>query len=730
VSDAQASGERASVERAGVEQAGLEQAGLEQAGLEQAGLEIDRYELAAGPAYHFVVSRRTVFRVLGGGLVVVLLARDGAAQESGARSRGRTPQQIGAWLHIAEDGTVTGYTGKVEVGQDARTSLSQAIADELAVPLASVRLVMGDTATTPFDAGTFGSRTTPAMAPQLRKAAACARERLRALAAQSLGVDGKTLVIAAGAVTHPPSGRSLPFGALTHGQKLLEAIGDDAPVTPAARWTVAGQPIPRIDARAVVTGQRRYVSDLTRPGMLRGKVARPPHFGARAESVDATRVRGARVVHDGDFVGVVAPDEDTASRAVSALGVQWTLLDQPAVGSADLVAHLRRTAKAGRTEHAAGDVGAGLAAGTRRLTQSYSTAYIAHAPLEPRAAVAEWQGQGQGDGERLTVWTGTQRPFGVRRELAEAFRLSEDQVRVIVPDTGAGYGGKHTGEAAIEAARLARAAGKPVKLVWTREEEFTWAYFRPAAVVDIRSAIAADGALTAWEARTLNAGTAGLQTPYAVPHQAHVFVPTDAPLRQGSYRALASTANHFARETHMDELAAQAALDPLAFRLRNLTDPRLRAVLQAAAARFGWPRRAAGLACGTEKGGYVATCAAVKIEGQQVRVERLVTAFECGAVVNPDGLRNQVEGAALMGLGGALFEAVDFADGRVLNGRFSSYRVPRFLDLPVLETVLVDRKDLPSAGAGEAPIIAVAPAIGNAIAAATGRRLRSLPLRL
>jgi isoquinoline 1-oxidoreductase len=692
-------------------------------------LEPDRYELAAGPTYHFAVTRRELLEVVGGGVVVLLLCRPAQAQESGVAGRGgRGPTQIGAWLHIAEDGTVTGYTGKVEVGQDARTSLSQAIADELAVPMSQVRLVMGDTSVTPFDAGTFGSRTTPAMAPQLRKAAACARERLRTLAAAALAVDGKTLVLADGAVIHPPSGRRLPFGELTHGQKLLEAITDDAPVTPPAHWKVAGQPVPKVDARAVVTGQRRYASDIQRPGLLRGKVARPPRFGARPTSVDgraASRIKGARVVHDGDFVGVIAPDEDGAARAVAALSVEWKLPDERPPSSAELFDHLRRHAKEGRSEPGAGDVAAGLAAGKHQLSGSYTTAYIAHAPLEPRAAVAEWEG------DRLTVWTGTQRPFGVRRELADAFRLPEEQIRVVVPDTGAGYGGKHTGEAAVEAARLARAAGKPVKLVWTREEEFTWAYFRPAALIDLRSGVSAEGKLTAWEAHNFNSGTAGLRTPYAVPHHRHVFHATDAPLRQGSYRALASTANHFARETHMDELAAMAGLDPVAFRERNLTDPRVRAVLRAAADRFDWGARRAGVgvACGTEKGGYVATCAEVSVRDNVITVQRLVTAFECGAVVNPDGLRNQVEGAALMGLGGALFEAIEFAEGRVQNGRLSAYRVPRMADLPVLQTVLLDRKDLPSAGAGEAPIVAVAPAIGNAVFAATGRRLRSMPLR-
>jgi isoquinoline 1-oxidoreductase len=343
--------------------------------------------------------------------------------------------------------------------------------------------------------------------------------------------------------------------------------------------------------------------------------------------------------------------------------------------------------------------------------------------------VAEWT-----DG-KLTVWTGTQRPFGVRSELAAAFRLPEESVRVMVPDTGAAYGGKHTGEAAVEAARLARAAGKPVKLVWTREEEFSWAYFRPAGVIEVRSGVRRDGTLTAWDFQNYNSGAAAIRTLYEVPHQHIEFHASRSPLRQGSYRALAATANHFARETHMDELAHALALDPLEFRLRNLKDARLRAVLEKAAASFGWGGRAPaqhgfGLAGGFEKGSYVAACAEIAVDPatQQVRILRVVTAFDCGAVVNPEHLRSQIEGSLIMGIGGALFEAIDFDQGKVKNARFSSYRLPRFSDLPRLETVLLDRKDLPSAGAGETPIVALAPAVGNAIFAASGIRLRSLPL--
>jgi isoquinoline 1-oxidoreductase len=343
--------------------------------------------------------------------------------------------------------------------------------------------------------------------------------------------------------------------------------------------------------------------------------------------------------------------------------------------------------------------------------------------------VAKW------DGDNLTVWTGTQRPFGVRGQLAEAFRIPEDQVRVLMPDTGSGYGGKHTGETAIEAARLARAAKRPVKVVWTREEEFAWAYFRPAGVMDVMSGVRADGTIAAWEFHNYNSGSAGIRSYYNIPNQRIAFHATRSPLRQGSYRALAATANHFARESHMDELAHALKMDSLEFRLKNLKDERLRAVFEAAAKKFDWGKTNAsgqgfGMGGGYEKLGNIATFVEVNVDRTtgEVKVVRIVSAFECGAIVNPDNLRNQIEGSNVQGLGGALFEAIEFENGKILNGRMSEYRVPRFRDLPIIETVLLDRKDLPSAGAGECPIVGLAPAIANAIYQATGTRLRALPL--
>jgi nicotinate dehydrogenase subunit B len=273
-------------------------------------------------------------------------------------------------------------------------------------------------------------------------------------------------------------------------------------------------------------------------------------------------------------------------------------------------------------------------------------------------------------------------------------------------------------------------------VVWTREEEFTWAYFRPAGIIQVKSGAQRDGTLVSWEFHNYNSGPAAMTTPYAVANQLIQFHPSKSPLRQGSYRGLAATANHFARESQMDAIAHELQMDPLEFRLKNLSDQRLRAVFEAAAERFGWGKekasseRAFGMAGGFEKGGYIATCVEVALnpKSKGFRIRRVVEAFDCGRVVNPNGLENQITGAIIQGLGGALFEQVKFADGKILNGRFSEYRVPRFADVPAIEVVIVDRKDQPSAGAGETPIVGLAPAVANAVFAASGTRPFNLPI--
>ncbi len=663
--------------------------------------------------------RRDFFAVLGGG-IVVLLVDDSDAQEAGGGARRGfnepMPTALSAWLHIGANGTVSIFTGKVEVGQNARTSLTQAAAEELRAPVNSIVLTMGDTDLTPFDMGTFGSQTTPRMWPQIRKAAATAREMLIDLAARKWKVERAAISVANGRVV--AGDRSAGFGELTSGEKLTRTIAAGAALAPATEWKVAGTSVPKVGGRDIVTGAHKYAYDARLPGMQFGRVLYPPAFGATLLSLDSTAaeaMRGVKVVREGDFVGVAAPDPFTAEKALAALKAEWKQVVAEA-SARDVYAYFKKTAQT-------------AAAPTPGLPlTSYMVAYIAHVPLEPRAALAEW------NNDRLVVWTGTQRPFGVRSELARHFQMPEERVHVLMPDTGSGYGGKHTGDAALEAARLAKAAGKPVKRAWTREEEMTWAYFRPGGVIEVGARLNPDGTIAEWEFHNYNSGPSALNSPYEIPVKREQHHPSKTPLRQGSYRGLAATANHFVRESYMDELACSARLDPLEFRLKNARTERLRNVIQAAADRFGWKSRKKaegrgfGMAAGFEKGGYVATCAEISVTNGVVKALRVVEAFECGAVVNPEHLTNQIEGAIAMGIGGALFEQIDFADNRILTNKLSRYRLPRFADMPVIETVLLDRKDIVSAGAGETPIVGIAPAIGNAIFDATGKRIRSLPM--
>jgi nicotinate dehydrogenase subunit B len=686
-----------------------------------------------GPWDMSAPGERDWFGVLGNGLVVV----------SPPSPAGTWPRSWGAWVHVAASGIVTAFTGKVDVGQDNQTALRLLAAEELAVDPVGVRLVQGDTDLCPYDPGTFGSRSMPDAGEALRRAAAGAKEVLIELAAARLDGPHARLRAEQGSVACGRTGIRLPYSALLAGKRRVEVLAADPPLTSPPDWTTAGRPYaaPRADA---VTGARCFVSDLRWPGLRHGAVLRPPAPGAVLRSADAAAagaMPGVIVVRDGDFIGVTAGDPATARRAMAAIRADW---DQPGPGPVDLETYLRTHLVDGEgwqraVSSQAGDPDAELASAATGVQATYTTAYLAHVPLETRAAVAEWE-----DG-RLTVWTGTNVPFAVRARLSRAFGIGEEAIRVIVPPVGGGFGGKH-GDEAIEAARLARGAGRPVMVHWSRAEEFQQGFLRPMAVIDVRAGLDADGLITAWDFLDINAGANGFAFPYAVPNRRLRYQPAASPHAQGPYRALSATANTFARESHIDALAYIAGADPLRFRLRHLDDERLAAVLEAAAGRFGWPPgwqpagrpdwrdgqwawRGTGLAIGLEKGGRVATCAEVLCDAAgQVRVTRIVTAYECGAVVNPDTVISQIEGGTVMALGGALFESVTFDHGRIAMPSLSGYRLPRFTDVPELDVVLFDRRDLPPAGAGETPLIAVAPAIANAIFAATGRRLRSLPL--
>jgi nicotinate dehydrogenase subunit B len=693
-------------------------------------------ELPPAPRFQFAMDRRKFLQLTGGGLVVAFIFQDIFSDEKKNLSdqTSADPANVDAWIHIGEDGKITVCTGKVEVGQNIRTSLSQLVAEELMVPLSSITMIMGDTDLVPYDSGTYGSLTTPQMGPRLRKAAATAREAMIKMAAKNWNTPATNLKAENGMIIDSTGNKKMGYGELTKGKQLLMPIAENVKLIAAKDWKVAGKTVPRVNDRTFITGKHVYVSDMKLPGMVYGKVLRAPSYGAKlleADTTKASSLPGVMVVKDGNFVGVTAPDVKTAAKALQSINAKWEeRKEQPSNENIFewLVQDAVRTDGGKNPGDIKGDIERGLKEADFKHSKTYNIHYIAHVPLEPRAAVAEWV-----DG-KLTVWTGTQRPFGVQQELADVFKLNKEKVRVLVPDTGSGYGGKHTGEAAIEAARLAKEVKRPVKLVWSREEEFVWAYFRPGGVIEVSAGVNRDGTITGWKFINYNSGGAGLDTQYKISNQQIAHLPSGTPLKQGSYRALASTANVFARECHMSDLARLIKMDQLAFRVKNLEDERFIAVLQAAAKAFGWKGSKTrghgyGIAGGFVKGGYVGCCTEVMINSdKEVKVIRITQAFDCGAIVHPKHLESQAMGSIVQGLGGALFEAIHFANGKILNPGLSAYRVPRFSDLPKIEILLMDRKDQPSAGAGEACIVGIAPAIRNAIVDATGIALNTLPM--
>ena len=687
--------------------------------------------------YDFGLKRRSFVQLLGAGLLLAVSVAPALAQRRGGRGGGGA-RSIAARVHLGKDGSITVMVGKVEAGQGARAELSEAAAEELRVPVSRIQLVMADTSLVPDDGITAGSGSSPRTVPAVRHGAAAAREALIAFAAQRWSAERSTIHVQDGKATRASSPAALSYADLAAdaeaAKALDQAIPSDIAITPVTEWKGLGNPTPRPNARDIVTGAHQYPSDISRPGMLYGKVLRPPSYGAKLTAIDlapAQAVKGVIAARDDQFVGVAAPTRFLAETALDAIAKTAKWQATPQSSSKELYDYLLKHVQGGVPANPFADV---LAQAKQVLRQTYHIAYAQHAPLEPRAAVAEWA-----DG-KLTVWTGTQNPFGCRSELARAFHLADDQVRVIVPDFGSGFGGKHTGEAGVEAARLAKAAGHPVSLRWTRREEFTWAYFRPAAVIQIEAGLDDKGSVACWHFVNINAGGSGVETPYRIAKHQSESLRSEAPLRQGSYRCLAATGNNFARESFMDELAAAAGADPLAFRLAHLDNPRLRPVLETAAQRFGWqdgikrkkPNTGIGLSCGTEKGSYVAACAEVEVDpgSKRIAVRRVCQVFDCGAILNPSNLLTQVQGAIIMGLGPALREEISFENGEQLNASFRRYQVPRFADVPELDIRLLDRPDHDSAGAGETPIIAIAPAIGNAVFQATGQRLRSMPMRL
>jgi nicotinate dehydrogenase subunit B len=697
---------------------------------------------APWPVEDRFMDRREFFQRVGGGIVVVIAAGDLAALEALVthdEAQQPYPSDFNAYLRIAEDGRVTVFSGKIEMGQGVTTSLAQMAAEELGVAVDAIQMVMGDTATCPWDAGTWGSLTTRVFGPALRAAAAEAREVLLELAAERLAVPADRLRARDGVVhVADDPGRSVGFGELARGQRIERVLDREAVLTAVRDFTVMGRPLGHLDAVDRVTGAAKFAGDIRLPGMLRARILRPPAHGATLRRVDTTAARalpGVVVVEEDGLVAVLHEDPEQAEHALDRVVAEYDVPESP-LDETSIHQHLLERAVEVAVPAETGDLQRGAAACAEVFEHTYLDGYVAHAPMETHTALAVVED------DAATLWISTQTPFGDQQRVARTLGLPVDAVRVITPPVGGGFGGKASSGQAHEAARLARITRRPVQVMWSREEEFFYDTFRPAAVVKIRSGIDNAGRIALWDYRVYAAGARGAELFYHVPHHrvasygARQSGPGLHPFATGPWRAPGANTNTFARESQIDIMAARAGMDPLEFRLRNTRDPRMRSVLEAVAERFGWEAapapsgRGVGLACGIDAGTYVAHAARVEVDPEtgQVQVRRVVCAQDMGVVVNPEGAAMQIEGCVTMGLGYALAEQVRFRGGRILDTNFDTYRIPRFSWLPEIETVLVRNDDLAPQGGGEPAIICMGGLIANAVFDATGVRVFSLPI--
>ncbi len=682
------------------------------------------------------VSRRNFLKAVGGGIVIFFMVGDPSAVEAQRGGRG-LPDDFNAFLRIGPDGRVTCFTGKIEQGQGIITSLPQMLADELDVSVESVDIVMGDTSLCPYDAGTYGSLTTRFFGPPLRAAGAEARAVLIELAADELKVTKEQLVAENGAVfVKDQKDKRITYADLAKGKALARRANPKPAVKKPSELKVMNKDFLRRDAKDKVTGQAKYAGDIRLPDMLYAKVVRSFVHGAKLKSIDtsaAEKIEGVRIVRDGDLVAVLHKNPDDAAVAVAQVKAEFETpsLD---VDSETIFDHLLKNAG---QERPVGAPGGQLEEGEKQaetvVEQTYLDGYKAHAAIETHTALAHVEG------DKATIWASTQTPFPLRDQAAQALGLSPANVRVIPPFLGGGFGGKTANQQAIEAAKLSKAAGKPVQVAWDRAEEFFYDTFRPAAVVKIKSGISKEGKLVLWDYRVYFAGERGAAHFYDIPNSRTLSIGGGAgshPFGTGAWRAPANNTNTFARESQIDIMAAKAKMDPVEFRLKNMKDERMIRVLKAAAEKFGWKPapapsgRGLGVACGIDADTYVATIAQVEVNKRngRVQVKSVSCAQDMGLAINPEGAKIQIEGCITMGLGYALTEDVRFKGYRVLERNFDTYEIPRFSSLPKIETDILDLKDEPAHGGGEPAIITMGAVVANAIHDAVGARMLRMPM--
>ncbi len=692
--------------------------------------------------------------------------------------------RLAQWLRFERDGSISVFSGKVEIGQGILTALAQIVAEELDLPLDRVRMAPADTTHSPDEGVTSGSLSIMHSGSALRQACAEARALFVERAAQRFGVTAQSLRVIEGHIISQDGAHRASYADLAAGEVLNRNAQGTAGVKPAAEYRVVGSSAARRDIPGKIAGLPSFIQDLVLPGMLHARVLRPPAQGARLRSLDDARVRAmpgvTAVMRDGDFAGVLAEREDQVLRALEALRRDCTW-DAPPPLPLDAEAFLKQnvTHSAVLREKADPSVpGAGA-----RLAARYTRPYVAHASLAPSCAVALWDNAGENGSRRaaVTVWSHTQGIFNLRTDLARALRLPAERVLVRHVEGAGCYGHNGADDVALDAALLARAApGRPVRVQWTREDEFAWEPYGPAMVMELEAAFdpARPGRIADWQYRFWSNGHGArpgrsegcallaswhLAEPLARAPTVNPPLPNGGaernalplyefpnerivnhyvaavPLRVSALRSLGAHGNVFAIESFMDELALAADADPVSFRLGHLSDARARAVIEAAATQAGWAswnreiERAAnrghglGFARYKNLGAYCAVIAEVEVE-RELRVRRLVIAVDVGLIINPDGVRNQIEGGAIQATSWVLKEQVRYDTERITSRTWTDYPILRFSEVPEVEVVLLNRPELPSTGAGEATQGPVAGAIANALWSALGVRVRDLPL--
>jgi nicotinate dehydrogenase subunit B len=685
------------------------------------------------------LKRRDFFKLLGGGIFIYFTTCDPSELLAlPLAQRRERPTDYNAFLRIAEDGTVSCFTGKIEMGQGPITSLAQQIADELDVAYESVMMVMGDTGICPYDRGTYGSLTTREFSHSLRAAGAEAKAVLLELGAEYLELDKNDVKASKGVVSGISSPQKrVTYGELARGQRIERYMEEKPGVIDHTEFNYVGRPMLHSDARLKVTGEALFSGDMKLPGMVYARVLRPPSHAAELTSVDysrAERMEGAEVVHDGDLLAVLHELPDMAAAGMRMVEAEYNL-HEAEVDQDSVFDYLLKAPSESRVVDSAGDLEQGGRLADILIESEFHDGYVAHAPMEPHTALAHFED------DRITVWASTQTPFPAQETIARELGLDLEKVRVIVPFVGGGFGGKSPHQQAVEAARLSKLTGRPVMVAWTREEEFFYDSFRPAAVVKIRSGVTRAGRITMWDYHQYFAGNRGSDTIYAVPHRCTTGYGEARgkpvhPFNTGPWRAPGNNTNTFSRESQVDMMAAAAGIDPLRFRLDNLENEQMAGVLEAAAHKFGYTPAAGpsgrgfGLACGFDAGSYVAHMAQVEVNEKtgEVRVIRVACAQDMGMCVNPQGAAIQMEGCITMGMGYALSEDIAFRGGRVMTGNFDTYQIPLFSWVPEIETVIMDRMDQPPQGCGEPAIICMGAVIANAIFDACGARLYRMPM--